>query len=102
MMLTKDSRLKKVYKAIEPFIEEFGISQIRIFGSYARGEETPQSDIDIIVDIGKQIGIYQFIGLKQDIEATLNKNIDLFKPNTLEAFIKDQILAEAITIYEQR
>jgi len=102
MLLTKDPRYVKIYNAIEPFIAEFGIKQIRIFGSYARGDENAKSDIDIIVDISNPIGIYQFIGLKQDIAKTLNKKIDLFKPNNIEPIIKDKIMAEAVTIYDQR
>jgi predicted nucleotidyltransferase len=102
MHITQNPRYISIYQAIEPFIADFGIKQIQIFGSYARGEENSNSDIDIIVDISKAIGIYQFIGLKQDLEASLHKKIDLFKPSTLEPLIKEQILAEAVTIYEQR
>jgi predicted nucleotidyltransferase len=101
VLLTKDPRYVKIFKAIEPFIVEFGIKQIMVFGSYAKGNETIKSDIDIIVDISKSIGIYQFIGLKQDLAKSLNKKVDLFKPNNLEPIIKDKILAEAVTIYEQ-
>lgn len=101
MLLTKDPRYVEIYKAIEPFIEDLGIKQIKVFGSYARGEENPKSDIDIIVDISKPIGIYQFIGMKQDISKSLNKKIDLFKPNNIEPLIKEKIMAEAVTIYDQ-
>ena len=102
MLITQNPRYVPIYRAIEPFIAEFGIRQIRIFGSFAKGEEKPHSDIDIIVDISKPIGIYQFIGLKQDLETSLSRKIDLFKPNTIEPLLKDKILAEAVTIYEQR
>jgi len=101
MLMTKDPRFIRLFKALEPYIPEFEIRQIRIFGSYARGTERKKSDIDIIVDIGKPIGIYQFIGLKQSLEKTLNKKIDLFEPNSIEPQLKDKIIAEAVTIYEQ-
>lgn len=75
---------------------------VDVFGSFARGEESSNSDIDIIVDIINPIGKYQFIELKQCLEAILKKKVDLCKPITIEPLIKDKIMSEAITINEQR
>ncbi len=102
MILTQNPQFIRIYQALEPHISVFGIKRIRIFGSYAKGKQRSNSDIDIILDIGKPIGIYEFIGLKQSLKKNLHKKIDLFEPDTIEPQLKDKILAEAITIYEQR
>ncbi len=102
MLLTKEPRYLDVYKAIEPYISDLQITRIRLFGSYARQNDTNNSDIDIIVDIQKPIGIYKFIAFRQSLEASLNRKIDLFEPDTLEPLFRDEIISEAKTIYEKR
>ena len=102
MLITQNPRLKLIYTALKPYIEEFGISKIAVFGSYARGEDKPDSDIDIIVNMSNHFGIYKFIGLKQSLEDKLGKRVDLVEPQCLEPLIKDEVLSQAITIYEQR
>jgi predicted nucleotidyltransferase len=102
MLITQNPRFKLIYTALKPYIAEFGISKIAVFGSYAKGEDKPDSDIDIIVDMTNNFGIYKFIGLKQSLEETLGKRVDLVEPQCIEPLIKDDVLAQAITIYEQR
>ena len=100
MLITQNPRFKLIYEALKPYIEEYGIRKIAVFGSYARGENRDGSDIDILVDMTKQFGIYKFIGLKQLLEERLGKRIDLVETQCLEPLIKDDILADAVTIYE--
>lgn len=102
MLMTANPRFKLIYEALKPYIDEYGIRKIAVFGSYAKGEENANSDIDIIVDMTKQFGIFKFIGLKQSLEEKIGKSIDLVESQCLEPLIKDSILAEAFTIYEQR
>jgi predicted nucleotidyltransferase len=102
MLVTQNTRFTRIYDAFRPFLEEYGIRKISVFGSYAKGTDSTESDIDLLVDISKQFGIYKFIQLKQNLEASLGKQIDLVETQCLEPLIKDTILSEAITIYEQR
>ncbi len=100
MLVTTNPRFKIIYEALKPYIDDYGISKIAVFGSYAKGEDTADSDIDIIVDLTKQFGIFKFIGLKQYLEEKLGKSVDLVESQCLEPMIKDSILADAVTIYE--
>jgi predicted nucleotidyltransferase len=100
--MTANPRLKLIYEALKPFIEEYGIRKIAVFGSYANGTEQAGSDIDIIVEMSKQFGMFKFIGLKQDLEKTLGNPVDLVESQCLEPLLKDSILTSAVTIYEQR
>ncbi|MDD2229734.1 MAG: nucleotidyltransferase family protein [Candidatus Cloacimonetes bacterium] len=102
MLKTANPRFKLIYEAFKPFIDEYGIRNIAVFGSYANGTEKAGSDIDIIVEMSKQFGLFKYIGLKQDIEKQLGMAIDLVERQCLEPLLKDSILASAVTIYEQR
>ncbi|MEK7400395.1 MAG: nucleotidyltransferase family protein [Candidatus Poribacteria bacterium] len=57
-------------------IERFKINQIGIFGSYARGEQTPESDIDILVDFSEIPGL-EFVNLAKLLERLLDEKVDL-------------------------
>ena len=78
--------------------EVFNVSNIFIFGSYAKDMQTPESDIDILVETTKPIGLFKFVNLKQYFENLLGKKIDLGTPNGLKPLIKNTILSEAIQI----
>jgi uncharacterized protein len=60
------------------FEEEFGLKKIGLFGSYARGESSGQSDIDIVVDIEKP-DMFHLIGIKQVIEEELGNKVDIIR-----------------------
>jgi len=78
--------------------EIFNVSNIFIFGSYAKDMQTPESYIDILVETTKPIGLFKFVNLKQYFENLLGKKIDLGTPNGLKPLIKTSILSEAVRI----
>ncbi|HNZ27859.1 MAG TPA: nucleotidyltransferase family protein [Spirochaetota bacterium] len=75
--------------------EEYGIKSIGIFGSYARGEETDKSDIDIIVEFSKPVGM-EFIHLKYYLSDLLDNDVDLTTPDAIKSnripYIKKDII----------
>ncbi len=76
-----------------------GAYNLRIFGSVARGEETPSSDIDILIDYDlNKITPWFPSGLVQELEALLNREIDVVTTNYLHYFIQDKVLKEAIPL----
>lgn len=79
-----------------PELKEYGVSSIAVFGSVARGESSPDSDIDILVDFGKPVGLFQFARLKMHLESLLGKPVDLVTTAALKEQLKPSILKEAI------
>jgi uncharacterized protein len=76
-----------------------GAYNLRIFGSVARGEETPNSDIDILIDYDlNKITPWFPSGLVQELEALLNREVDVVTTNSLHYFIQDKVLKEAIPL----
>lgn len=76
--------------------EQYGVSAISLFGSIARGESTDGSDIDLLVEFSRPIGLLQFVELKRAMEKALGRSVDLVTPKALKPQLRDRILKEAI------
>lgn len=72
-----------------------GASNPRIFGSVARGEDSPDSDLDLLVEMEADRSLLDLISLQQEIELSLARRVDVLTPRSLNRHIRDQILAEA-------
>ena len=68
---------------------------LSVFGSVARGEDRPDSDIDFLVEFEPDASLLDLIGLQQDIEAMLGRRADVVTPNGVSPFLRDRILGEA-------
>ncbi len=82
----------------ESLVREFSIRALYIFGSVARGEDSPGSDIDILVEFkpGSRIGLFAFARLQGRLSELLEKKVDLVARDGLHLALKDQILKEAV------
>lgn len=72
-----------------------GARNVRIFGSVVRGEDTSDSDIDLLVDFEPERSLFDLVGLQQDIESLLGRRADVATENSLSAYLRERILAEA-------
>ena len=77
-------------------LKKFGVSSLSIFGSVARDEARKNSDIDILVDFEKPIGLFEFARLQMYLEETLGRKVDLVTPEALRKELREDILREAI------
>ena len=76
----------------------YGAYNVRVFGSVARGEETPQSDIDFLVDMQPGRSLLDLGGLLYDLQELLQTDVDVVTENGLQPRIKEGILKEAVEI----
>ena len=88
--------IKKIKMDITNLKKNYGIKKIGVFGSYARGEETRESDVDILVEFHETPDLFKFFSLEEYLEKLLNKKIDMVRPQGLKAKIKDNVLSEVI------
>ena len=72
-----------------------GALNIRLFGSVARGEARPDSDVDLLVDVGPRHSSFFPGGLVADLEELLGRRVDVVEPEGLHWYVRDQILNEA-------
>lgn len=78
--------------------EIYFVSDILLFGSYARGEQTSESDIDFLIETLKPISLFKFANLKEYFENLFGKKIDLGTKKSLKSFVKNTILKEALVV----
>lgn len=99
-MQTRDmmDTIAQIKRKIMPILKRFGVSKAALFGSVARGEERKDSDIDILVDIQKDISLLEFVGLKQELEDALGHPVDLVEYCTIKPILKDRILREQVVL----
>ena len=73
-------------------------SNVRVFGSVARGEDRPESDIDLLVDLGPAAIAFDLLELGCDLEDELNVRVDVGTESSLRPFLRAEVLAEALTL----
>jgi predicted nucleotidyltransferase len=90
--------LEEIKRKTLPILEKYGVTRAGIFGSVVRGEDTPGSDIDILVEIERRISLLDFAGLKIELEEALGRRVDLGEYAALKTIIKEEILSEEVAI----
>lgn len=100
-MSDKVYSLEEIKKLINEHKEElendYNAVGFFVFGSYARGEQNSESDIDLLVELKKPLGL-KFFGLEKFLEKLFGKKVDLGTPESIKPPIKNQILGEAIKL----
>jgi uncharacterized protein len=79
--------------------EGIGATNVRIFGSVARGEETPRSDIDLLVDFpAEKLGLFPLLRLAEQVEEIVGRPVDVAAVEVMAPAVRERALAEAIPL----
>jgi len=78
----------------EEISREYGVTEIGVFGSYVRGENTENSDVDILVSFEKPLGFFKFLELEERLSEWLGATVDLVTKSALKPHIGNHILNE--------
>jgi hypothetical protein len=89
-----DLSVEEIKQRVVPVLRRHGVTRAAVFGSAVRGQLRPESDIDILVRLGEDVSLLDFVGLKLDLEQALNRRVDLVEYDTIKPRLRDQILAE--------
>jgi|SRR3989344_1213426 len=92
----------QIRKNIVPILKNYSVSYVGVFGSVARGQDKPESDIDLLVRFNEVPGLFSFIRLERQLSEVLGKKVDLATEESLHRLIKPQVLEELKTVYEER
>jgi len=84
-----------------PCLEAEGVRHFALFGSVARGDDVPESDVDLILDLDpkRQIGLFAFAGIKELLEAQLGRDVDLGTQDSLRPERHGAIIAELVPAF---
>ncbi|MCU0525499.1 MAG: nucleotidyltransferase family protein [Elainella sp. Prado103] len=80
-------------------LKRFAVSTLLLFGSVARDEAHAESDVDLLVEFEKPVGLFTFIELKEYLEEILNCSVDLGTPQSLRPTLREVVLKEAIRAF---
>ena len=93
--MTKLMQIRRAIKSNKKLLrQEYGVKEIGIFGSFARGEPKRKSDIDVLVDFYNVPDLIKFIELERKLQRLLGKKVDLVRKQAIREELKDNILRE--------
>lgn len=95
MLLTELQEIQQKKKEILAVARQHGIVNVRIFGSVARGEDNPQSDIDFLVDLEEGCTLFDLGGALIKLQDLLGRKVDIVTKNGLHWYLREKIMKEA-------
>jgi predicted nucleotidyltransferase/DNA-binding XRE family transcriptional regulator len=90
--------LRRHRRALVDVAARRGARNVRVFGSVARGEDTPLSDVDLLVDLDEDVGLVALSALERELSDLLGTHVDVVPADTLKRGVRDEVLAEAISL----
>jgi predicted nucleotidyltransferase len=100
-----NARFTDLQTKIAPILKPYA-RRVSVFGSFARGEETPQSDIDLLMSLKPAeqrppLGLFEVIRLEKELEKRLGRVVDLVTEESLDRHIKATVEKEKVILYEE-
>ena len=85
-------------EAILRLAKNYGIRRVRLFGSVARGEDRPESDVDVLIEFEPGRSLLDQVGFRQDLEELLGRRVDVVSEGGISPYLEDRILSEAVPL----
>lgn len=89
-----EETIHEIKQKVIPILKEAGITRSALFGSYVRGEQREDSDIDLLVEYPKGLSLFDVAEIKYKLEDALGKKVDLVDMHRIKARLKSYILSE--------
>ena len=93
--------IEEIKEKAVPILIQYGVTYAAVFGSFARGEDRPQSDVDILVRLGKPTGMVGYMRLIESLEECLHKKVDLVTEQSLNKYVRPYVMPSLKIIYEK-
>jgi predicted nucleotidyltransferase len=90
---------REIYEKIIKFLKNEGAKRISVFGSYVRGEEKGESDIDIIVEFSERKSLLELVRIERELSEFLGIKVDLLTEQSISPYLIDSIRKEMEVIY---
>lgn len=91
-------RLRQRRTAILRAVEGRGATNVRVFGSVARGDDGEASDVDLLVDVGPETSLLDLIGLERELAGLIGAPVDVVPADALKPRLRDEVLREAVPL----
>ena len=98
--ISKIYTISEITQIVTPIASRYGVASVWLFGSYARGEATAESDVDLLIDGGAVHSLYQLTAFRLDLEDALQKSVDIVTIGNQDQVFVQRIRADEVILYE--
>jgi predicted nucleotidyltransferase len=91
------AELLEKLRELKPWLEEQGIGNPRLYGSFARDEAGPDSDVDLLVDLTKPLGL-RFFGIERELGGHLGRKVEMATEDAMNRLILKHALRDALVV----
>ncbi len=91
--------IQLIKKNAVPIFKRYRVKRASVFGSVARGEATPKSDVDLLLEMPREASLFDFLALKNDLEDALHTPVDLVEYEAVKPALERYILTSQVPIY---
>ncbi len=92
--------ITEIAKKARPVFKKYGVKRAQIFGSFARGEARPDSDVDVLVVYRDHASLRDYVGLRQDLAENLARPVDVVSEGSVIPYFRDSIYRDLQPLYE--
>lgn len=101
--MNNNENIKEFFEKATPIFQKYDIRYAGLFGSYARGEQKTESDVDILVKKGdKPLSLLDFVRMKDELSKVFNKKVDIVSEDAVVPYFKDYIFKDLRPLYGER
>jgi predicted nucleotidyltransferase len=96
--MKRDDVIEIINEHLEVLADQYGVKTLSLFGSVARDDATPVSDVDLLVEFDRPVGLFGLFALQDHLEALFGCPVDVGTPDSLKPRIRETVLEEAIRV----
>ncbi len=93
--MDRDAIIARLRQEMPLLHAKFGVSGLLLFGSFARGDQHPDSDVDLLAEFDRPTSLYELAGLLVHLEEVIGRRVDVGPLDSLRPQIREEVLAEA-------
>lgn len=91
---------EQIAERIAPILREYNVRRAGVFGSFARGDFTADSDVDLLVSFNKTPGLFAYMAMIEKLKAALSRPVDVLTDAALDAHFRPYVEADLTTVYD--
>lgn len=91
----------EIAEKARPVFKKYGVTYAALYGSHARGEARPDSDIDLLVTYGRPLG-FEYAGMRRELKERFGREVDIITEESMNEFLRPYIVPDLTPIYGEK